>query len=31
MIVLTDSVLITAIVQRGSADLVVQAAQEAGA
>ena len=31
MIVLTDAVLITAIVQRGSADLVVQAAQEAGA
>ena len=31
MIVLTDSVLITAIVQRGSADMVVQAAQEAGA
>lgn len=31
MIVLTDSVLITAIVQRGTADMVVQAAQEAGA
>lgn len=31
MIVLTDSVLITAIVQRGAADMVVQAAQEAGA
>lgn len=31
MIVLTDAVLITAIVQRGAADLVVQAAQEAGA
>lgn len=31
MIVLTDAVLITAIVQRGSADLVVQVAQEAGA
>jgi nitrogen regulatory protein P-II 1 len=30
MIVLTDAVLITAIVQRGSADAVVQAAQEAG-
>ena len=31
MIVLTDIVLITAIVQRGTADQVVQAAQEAGA
>ncbi len=31
MIVLTDAVLITAIVQRGAADLVVQVAQEAGA
>lgn len=31
MIVLTDAVLITAIVQRGTADLVVQVAQEAGA
>lgn len=31
MIVLTDAVLITAIVQRGAADVVVQAAQEAGA
>lgn len=31
MIVLVDVVLITAIVQRGTADLVVQAAQEAGA
>lgn len=31
MIVLTDAVLITAIVQRGMADLVVQTAQEAGA
>jgi nitrogen regulatory protein PII len=31
MIVLTDAVLITAIVQRGSAELVVQTAQEAGA
>lgn len=31
MIVLTDVVLITAIVQRGTADRVVQAAQEAGA
>lgn len=31
MIVMTDAVLITAIVQRGKADLVVQAAQEAGA
>ncbi len=31
MIVLTDVVLITAIVQRGAADMVVQAAQEAGA
>lgn len=31
MIVLTDSILITAIVQRGYADMVVQAAQEAGA
>lgn len=31
MIVLVDSVLITAIVQRGAADEVVQAAQEAGA
>ena len=31
MIVLTDVVLITAIVQRGMADQVVQAAQEAGA
>lgn len=31
MIVLTDVVLITAIVQRGSAELVVQTAQEAGA
>lgn len=30
MIVLTDAVLITAIVQRGTADVVVQAAQEAG-
>lgn len=31
MIVLVDAVLITAIVQRGAADEVVQAAQEAGA
>ena len=31
MIVLTDVILITAIVQRGTADRVVQAAQEAGA
>jgi len=31
IIVLTDAVLITAIVQRGMADLVVQTAQEAGA
>lgn len=31
LIVLTDVVLLTAIVQRGSADLVVQAAQDAGA
>ncbi|MDQ5881015.1 MAG: nitrogen regulatory protein 1 [Pseudomonadota bacterium] len=31
LIVLTDVVLLTAIVQRGAADLVVQAAQEAGA
>ena len=31
MIVLTDVVLITAIVQRGMGDRVVQAAQEAGA
>ncbi len=31
MIVLTDAVLITAIVQRGAADAVVQAAQEGGA
>ena len=31
MIVLTDVVLITCIVQRGAADLVVQVAQEAGA
>ncbi|MDS4014365.1 MAG: P-II family nitrogen regulator [Candidatus Accumulibacter sp.] len=31
LIVLTDAVLLTAIVQRGAADLVVQAAQEAGA
>ena len=31
MIVLTDVMLITAIVQRGTADMVVQAAQEAGA
>ncbi len=31
MIVLSDVVLITAIVQRGAADLVVQTAQEAGA
>ncbi len=31
MIVLVDVVLITAVVQRGTADLVVQAAQEAGA
>lgn len=31
MIVLTDAMLITAIVQRGNADLVVQVAQEAGA
>lgn len=31
MIVLSDAVLITAIVQRGIADSVVQAAQEAGA
>ncbi|MDP3539952.1 MAG: P-II family nitrogen regulator [Azonexus sp.] len=31
LIVLTDAVLITAIVQRGSADLVLQAAQDAGA
>lgn len=31
LIVLTDAVLLTAIVQRGNADLVVQAAQEAGA
>jgi len=31
MIILTDAVLITAIVQRGMADLVVRTAQEAGA
>lgn len=31
MIILTDAVLITAIVQRGTGDLVVQTAQEAGA
>jgi nitrogen regulatory protein P-II 1 len=31
MIVLTDVVLLTAIVQRGGSDMVVQAAQEAGA
>jgi nitrogen regulatory protein P-II 1 len=31
LIVLTDVVLLTAIVQRGAADLIVQAAQEAGA
>ncbi len=31
MIVLTDAVLITAIVQRGIADMVVQVAQDAGA
>ena len=31
MIVLTDVVLLTAIVQRGTSDLIVQAAQEAGA
>lgn len=31
LIVLTDAVLLTAIVQRGNADMVVQAAQEAGA
>lgn len=31
MIVLTDAVLITAVVQRGTADMVVQAAQEMGA
>lgn len=31
MIVLTDVALITAIVQRGASDLVVQAAQDAGA
>ena len=31
MIVLTDVVLITAIVQRGLADMVVQVAQDAGA
>ena len=31
MIVLTDAVLITAIVQRGSAEKVVQVAQDAGA
>jgi nitrogen regulatory protein PII len=31
MIVLTDAVLITAIVQRGLADMVVQVAQDAGA
>ena len=31
LIVLTDGALLTAIVQRGAADLVVQAAQEAGA
>ncbi|MFA7293296.1 MAG: P-II family nitrogen regulator [Rhodocyclaceae bacterium] len=31
LIVLTDVVLLTAIVQRGAADLVVQAAQESGA
>jgi nitrogen regulatory protein PII len=31
MIVLTDVVLLTAIVQRGSSDVIVQAAQEAGA
>ena len=31
MIVLVDVVLITAVVQRGAADAVVQAAQEAGA
>lgn len=31
MIVLTDAVLITAVVQRGLADMVVQVAQNAGA
>jgi nitrogen regulatory protein P-II 1 len=31
MIVMVDAVLITAIVQRGKADLVVQAAQDGGA
>ena len=31
MIILTDAVLITAIVQRGLADMVVQVAQDAGA
>jgi nitrogen regulatory protein PII len=31
MVVLTDAVLITCIVQRGAADAVVQAAHEAGA
>ena len=31
LIVLTDAVLITAVVQRGAADMVVQVAQEAGA
>jgi nitrogen regulatory protein P-II 1 len=31
MIILTDAVLITAIVQRGMADVVVRTAQEAGA
>jgi len=31
MIILTNAVLITCIVQRGTADAVVQAAQEAGA
>jgi nitrogen regulatory protein P-II 1 len=31
MIVMVDAVLLTAIVQRGAADAVVQAAQEAGA
>jgi nitrogen regulatory protein PII len=31
MIILTDAVLITAVVQRGLADMVVQVAQDAGA
>jgi nitrogen regulatory protein P-II 1 len=31
MIILTDVVLLTAIVQRGKADVIVQAAQDAGA